>query len=436
MKRLTRTSWDGRSRGKPSESRRARLLGLLAVLFVAATVLDALDWSWLVGKGNTLSTLIGVLFLIAYTLVRGPKFSLPRGERLWFTVFVLWTLFAEVVHSQRLGGTMAATSTRYYFSYAQVFVLYLLMRDVMNDPRIRRRVINTFVITYIVVAVLADMEVRGGYERATALGRNANGLAFFFGLSAVILFSMLLADDKRPRWKTGTFLGAIMLFLISMARTGSRGGALAMTVGLVIVTVSTVNLRKAPRYLVLVPLFFAAGLYAAMSSPVFVERAMMAIHGENLGGRPELAEGAWILIREEPIVGVGPAYVWRLGAITGMGGRRPAHNGFLQIAVSFGIPGLLLFLRFVWECFKPAWRNRMTPDGAVALAVFTTLMGFFMTSNTGYGKLTWVLFAIVASTRQVDVLGHSVLEARGPHLASRRSVRGFERGRSFRPVIK
>jgi O-antigen ligase len=154
------------------------------------------------------------------------------------------------------------------------------------------------------------------------------------------------------------------------------------------------------------------GVLAAITAIVLGVLAVLLIPEvlmqRGLSYRPELLAGGVRHLAENWVLGIGFNAYEILVPSSGQVFKH-AHNMYLDLAIRFGAPGLLLF-GLLWGCVAwRAWQNRVEPLGRALLAlwVFSTIalqtdgIGLWLKPNADW-FITWlpVALSIVLAARQ------------------------------------
>jgi len=234
--------------------------------------------------------------------------------------------------------------------------------------------------------------------RAHATLENPNTLALFLALVAPF-FLLRLRSESRREFAVGS--GGIVLLFLALWASGSRSGWLAMLAGLG----ATGLFIAFPRKPAIAGLWCISLLVAAWTSPWWA-------YGSRPTGeaRRVIWQAAVRGIAERPIWGRGfdlltpffdrvlPAYLVYL-----QGDVRVdrAHNEILDLTMSVGIPGVLLYVGLLAVVYWSAWRVLSRQDHPARLltaAVAGSCLAFHvgMALNFITLSLGWVAFALWA----------------------------------------
>lgn len=255
-----------------------------------------------------------------------------------------------------------------------------------------------------------------GIPRSIAGGVARNGvggtLAFTIPLLAALAFGRT-TDDRRPSSVISHRSSVIVLVLslITLALTQSRGGILGTLAGLLVVAVWR---ERRIAWLIgagalALGAFVALGYGNALLE--FVWR-MDARHA-TLASRWEVWQRGLMMVRDFPYTGIGigtyntiahllyPFFIAAPDEVV-----PHAHNQFLQVAVDLGIPGLIAYIGLLSAFGVSAWRAYHIQHEARALViglvagmiahhVFGLTDAFML--GTKPGIVMWVFFAFAAT---------------------------------------
>ena len=225
------------------------------------------------------------------------------------------------------------------------------------------------------------------------------------GRAMVLATAALLSIWRRSFARVATLL----LFLFVLFMSGSRGAwaieALLLTVWVWLAVANRIQSRGRLVFFgasaSLATVLVAAVLYHLPQLLTFMGRDV------TLSGRTEIWKQAWRFILERPVLGWGYAAFWR-----GLEGHSfevaaalryivfHAHNGFLEIWLELGLPGLVLFtLSYLraWRMLWPLLRSGDIRRGSWMALVLLLLFVYNLDENTllTFNGLSWVLYVSV-----------------------------------------
>jgi len=198
--------------------------------------------------------------------------------------------------------------------------------------------------------------------------------------------------------------GGLMLQLIGLLLTHTRGAWLALAAGL---GVATALVRKRACLILVGGLAAVVVVFAASDSRIRdkIVSIPRTIHGAtdvNVSTRFVLWDVSWELIKSHPIVGVG------MGDFSTeaekLVGRRhtetlsDAHNVYLQVLVTRGLLGFLPFLYFWFVLLRTVWRTRSHAGNRTG----TSRAGFSFHFATGVFAATVAVLVGALTENNID----------------------------------
>lgn len=342
-----------------------------------------------------LTTLTGATFLAVTLLQPGVCYGRRPAPLWWFLGYAYAYWLAYVLG----GARFTSDAVRSSLFYIQALFIFCACFNLMRHERIARKVLLTLIVA---AAILAFMTIFGigkivdsDTERATVFGQNANRAARVLcaGLLAAIGLVFGRARPALRSWIAWPIAGMIGL---AMIMGGSRGGLVALAVGLWTFSLSgkTLGIRIRNNIVALVAIGLAA--WGALQSPLMQRRIQLAAQG-NLAGRQEIFPAAFQLFKNRPLTGWGPSNQYmlavRLGLPPALHLTRDTHNLFLEVLTSTGLAGAIPFLTGLGLVCWCAWKARRGSEGILPAAQMVALLAGNMSGNYIVLKLQWVLLA-------------------------------------------
>jgi O-antigen ligase len=266
--------------------------------------------------------------------------------------------------------------------------------------------------------------------RSIAGGFARNGIGGTLTFTIPLLAAMSLGIIQRNAWVAGKpvhglpswlelwlpriLVLALILSLVALALTQSRGGILGTGIGLIAIIV-----WKRPRLglgiIAGVGIIAASLILLGQGSAIANWLLRTDLSDGTLASRLEVWQRGWMMVQDFPFTGIGVGtfnvvahalYPFFIAAPDELVPH--AHNQFLEVAVDFGIPGLAAYLALLAAftiCIVRAYR--FAPDerlramvsglgfGMLAHHVFGLTDAFILGSKPGL--LMWIYFAIAAT---------------------------------------
>ena len=290
-----------------------------------------------------------------------------------------------------------------------LFGLYLAARF---DPRELIRLLGwafAVIMALSVLFVLANPGVgisgpphpgawRGVFAHKNVLGQTM--------LLALVTFLVLSATSRKKGWPIGLAVAAAALLILSTAKTPVAAASVLMIVALLIRAI-----HRYPDRAGYLGAIAVIGIVAAPLIMFVILEPVLTLLGRDLTltGRTEIWQLLWDAIQRRPLLGYGYSGFWT--ASTGpvldvwfvTGWQVPnAHNGFLDLLLSFGAIGLmlygLLFLRTMVRMLH-AVRQGDAWSALWSICVLTLFLiyGFVESNVMEQNTVSWVLFVAIAA---------------------------------------
>ncbi len=385
----------------PAQAKRPTLLLVLLGLAGFLSIFDQVITVSSVPFMRNPAALTTALTLGLYVWYRRAGVPLYQGAQQWMIAFLFFTGLVELVRWIWTGEPEVFR----YMQWVQVVILAIVTVDLARDRRALALVWGGVVaaVVFMGVATVVGLptftlvlEGRVGFA-----GVNLNTQGYWSALAATTVLWWLLARWPRFGWQGVITLAVLGVLLLALVQTASRSGLLALVIGFAIVLALSLRTRNISAYATIVPvaLLLAAGYLA--DATVLRERFAEALTGEDLGVRDVLVVHGIDLVSREPLFGYGPAFLEVLGDARGLNRAISSHNTYLQVALTFGLPALLLWFGIVVSALARAWRswNREREEvGALMVALVAASLAFGLVGDLGFNKFFWVMIALAAQT--------------------------------------
>ncbi len=300
-----------------------------------------------------------------------------------------------------------------------LFIVFSALRE--------RRHVLWVLWAFVIGAVLSALIGLGGATAAEQVGstetiRLAGGIGDPNELAAILLPALVIAVGLLPVSKSAPArlaLGAAILILVlGLLWTQSRGGLVAMGVTAVIAPFLAGELRQRVIMVLLSIGAIAVTYFTLVAPPEQLER-VTAFDAGGGTGRPDLWAVSYEMFRDHPVVGLGagnfvivePRYATRDIDI-----KRPelivddpkgAHNTYLHTLTELGIVGMFLLgtvlVGCLTVCLRSARRLERAGDrdfGLLGRAVFIAVVGMlaaFTFISAAHSEQLWLLLGVAAA---------------------------------------
>ncbi len=386
----------------------ARNIRALPPILIATVFTEAVS----VG-GLSVGRLVGVVALavLAYYLLAGGKADLRVNALLvvgaacglWILLSVYWAADSHFVY---------VTFFQWALSFAFMLVFAILVRTEAH--------VKTVLFAFVASAVLfgavgfltyAGTAVEG---RVSGFAGDPNLFATYQAL-AVPAALVLAAIERRPNVRAALY-AAVVLAVITIAASFSRGGLITLGVIIAVTVVSPWHVffrRSAQKLTYVLALVFAGWIVALLSSAAYLERIQTIFNGEGRGsGRTDLWDAALNAYSQHTALGLGGGgfeansltYLHNTPGVdiaaSYVAAGRPVHNAFIEMLVDLGPIGLallsaLLGLSF-WYLGRSALRFRAGGEVGlqrVTLALIAALLGLTVSMiflSIEFAKPIWI----------------------------------------------
>jgi O-antigen ligase len=236
-----------------------------------------------------------------------------------------------------------------------------------------------------------------GDVRLTLEGYNPNGLAICSGLAVISLIGLFVSKQLKGFMTKALALSMILPLLITIAKTGSRGGVIALGLGFAVFLLPISKSSKKVAGWVLATVGAVGLVYLIATDPAILVRWEKTYYEGDTAGRDNITAAGAEMIQDRPLFGWGDVE-WgkELGYRVGwMSRSRGAHNLILEVLLEVGVVGGIPFMIGLLLCTQAAWSARRGPQGVLPLAILATLFVGSMTGNLLAKKIFWLVLALV-----------------------------------------
>lgn len=235
-------------------------------------------------------------------------------------------------------------------------------------------------------------------------GLDPNQLAGSMALAALSLLGITWGNDRSKFWSRARALPLFFVLGATIVGTASRGGFLALAVGLSTFALRAGSFGKRLRnfLVVLLGMLLFAGI--ASQSELVRERMTSALERGDMTLRERTYPEAVGMILERPLVGWGPVTnTYELGARV----NHPAyphldtHNLVLYVFTATGLLGAIPFFLGTALCIRAAWRARGGPRGILPFAMTATILVADMSVSGLDWKQHWLVMAYALASGSI-----------------------------------
>ncbi|MGH7513464.1 MAG: O-antigen ligase family protein [Gemmatimonadales bacterium] len=295
-----------------------------------------------------------------------------------------------------------------FWTFVQLFLVLFMIWELATSWRRVVGLFGAYVLGAWVSSVATVLLYRRQGEqlrRFAAGGADANDLAMTLVLALPMAWYLsIVARQRFLRWACR---GYLLIGLVSILLTGSRGGMLASIVALTIVPLSMTKLSPRKLATALTILLIGGGLAAAYVPEKIVNRlatTQSEVEDLRLGGRFKLWVAGIRAFVYKPMMGYGSGGFVR--AITPQLGSESlvAHNSYLSVLVEEGVVGLTLYLAMLLATFR-AVLTLPQLERRFALVLLATLATAMLPLTWEDRKPVWFILAALVGLSRAQSAG-------------------------------
>lgn len=307
--------------------------------------------------------LIPLLYLPALCLIAfsGRSFAQLLRESMELKLFLLLILWAGISMTWSVGIDVDRESRRL------LFILLFVVGGALWGRRDPERTVRILFLSGMALAVCALLAMvlwpwrtPEYVNRMTAFCTLNHPIFAGYAMGAAAVW--LVSCVPSGRLNKGLWLAAILVLMLFVVLTWSRGALMALALCMVLMPL--LNRHRYSKWCSLTALV-GAGVVALEFSGHLMER--------GVSYRPEIFRGALEKIAQHPWLGVGKATDY---SIVAAGRTWPhSHNLFTHTAIELGVVAMFVLLILWGLILLRGWRNRHMPLGRalIGLWIFSTV---------------------------------------------------------------
>lgn len=314
----------------------------------------------------------------------------------WVILSYTWTAMPEPYET-----TQAVSSEQALKSHLYILVVSLLLFQIITNPLDLRKlslalVLGSFWLVYLMVK---DYQIAADTVRHHIKQFDANEVSV--KLAMVIPLAIYLGTQSPQQWERFVGLIYIPAAVFTILITGSRTGAVVMTLGLVgflPMILRAGMLGKAASVLILVVGVIAAANIIPAKTIERIFSTGKEISSGTLNERSVIWANAYEEWEQSPLYGHGLGSFRRI--INPYNVDYTAHNSFVAITAEQGIIGVLLYLGVITLVALAAWRVGGDERWLLLLMLLIVVIG--QMSLTLQDRLyIWFAYALIVLTLHI-----------------------------------
>lgn len=232
-----------------------------------------------------------------------------------------------------------------------------------------------------------------GALRPAGTFHNPNFLAAFLAAAIILTLGTLLTSPgnlRRRPLRSALIIAAVTVMTVSLLLTGSRGGVLALSAGLLVLAGRNLLLSLAGAGCVLLGLIFIPNPWTERITSL----ARLDVYAYS---RVAIWKSALSMMRDHPWLGIGlgqykyfsPRYAFPVDAHWARYGRvaEAAHSEYLQVGAELGLPGLLVVLAILLTaaaCVYGSIRRGPADRRAITVVLFSALVALLVHASVDF----------------------------------------------------
>jgi O-antigen ligase len=357
-------------------------------------------------------TMTTALFLLTTLFQPRVCYFSRIPSSIWWLAGFMWTMAVALAVN---GWFSLAETAQEIILFIQCVLFFWAAANLLRHDKVARAALWSFAVACVIRAALPFIGVGRtgeavwtGGERITAFGQNANWSAKLLATGLIVLVGLMYAHQRAPKRLRWLALGAIGGVGIAIIDTGSRGGLLALAIGMLVFTMgrqSTMWSAFRNAFIGIAAIVFLG--VVAMKTEVMRNRFEDTASTGNMAGREVLYPTLWGMFLEKPWTGWGQVnnqfeLAQRIAEQNKL--RRDSHNLILELLTTTGILGTIPFLMALGLIVRGAWRARHGPHGITPVALLAVHALGAMSGNPISTKLFWLVLAYAVAAAGAEVV--------------------------------
>lgn len=374
---------------------------LLSILISFFFIFDSTAWSSLSVIGAT------VALLAVYAVQKRAIFVItiePFHKHI--LLFVLYSFFS-CIWSWSASATFSRSVTvlLVFVCMAVIYMIYsdsCSLNDYLQAIMISGLIISIYTISFVGLDNLRIATEAGGRLEGDTFYANVNSMGMWMSVCTIV-FVHRIVNTKFRLWY---LLGILPISMIAIAQ--SRTALIEATLGIILVFIFKIrdskNISKKLGTIVLSMLVLVGIAYAITNLKMFSGlydrmRSIFGLSTVHKDGSTELRNQMIQIgldqFKKTPLLGIGFGSTLLLTE-KHLGLYTYLHNNFIEVLVSGGVIGFLIYYSMHWYIAKGLWRARARHDHNLQLCVILLLIHILGDYGTVsfYKKPTYIIITL------------------------------------------
>jgi O-antigen ligase len=305
-----------------------------------------------------------------------------------------------------------------------------------NLVKSKKAVVRLLIIIYVCIELSAIFSILNYFQisqtipwvRAIGLSGDPNELATY-NVTAICI-GYYLITSAHSLIKRSIYLLFILLSLVSLILSGSRGGALTLVIVITYILLMDLKINLRPIMIGVILISILAGPLIQIVPENLISRFLeiprSIVYGDKtVSYRLELWRSSLDVWLDHPVFGVGSGMVTAYKAQNRMyldvDKSYVTHNTYINILAEMGIVGFLIFMAIVWLTLKSYYvctKQSKNADASLyrISLLLTSILVCWLTSslslNLQQNKFLWMSFGLALVIRKAVSKSSSVLQLR------------------------
>ena len=347
----------------------------------------------------SISRITGIFYFL--TIIPEIRFFV-RADRISNMLFTIWAFFGLLTIMSLLHLNEVSKVFFNITLFQNIFLFWFLVNHVRKDYLILEKGMIFFALGSITIAIMYILGFGVEYSlgRLIMFGENQNMLGIKMCLGLIILLLSVVQDKVQIGRIRYLFLIPIPLFVNLLFATGSRVAFIAFILSVLagIVLLKTKNYSgKIVTIVIGIVIITILGILV-MQTAVLRDRLLESAQEGNLSGRENIWRNLLLLIKENPVFGVGQTGYDYFTLIT-FGKERSPHNVILEVICLTGFVGLLIYISFLYKVFLRGYQIYRKSGLLLPILLAIPVLGLLLSAQILLVKVGWIIFAyMVGST--------------------------------------
>lgn len=399
------------------------IAGIFIIPFTSLIVMGNFFFPYITPKNLAfrLITLI-ITATFVFLMYKSKRFRPNFGTIGWSLLVFIVILFFADIFGQYSHKSFFSNFERMegFFTLLILFFYFTVLNGVMKTEKIWENLLNTFLISSVIMAMYALVEKSHGVPRLAAQLGNSTYLGIFtlFNIFFAV-FLIIRRLDRKNDTNSGKFMVIGIYVLVALLNlyifyyTGTRGALLGLFAGMMFIAVLFAFFEKHNRKLkyagfliLLLVVLSVGGLFAFRDSSYVKNSQLLSRFSALISAPTDLTQyfetegkgrvGIWKLaikgVGERPLLGWGQEsfnYVFNKHYTPDLYGQEQwfdrAHNVFLDWLVTGGILGLISYLSMFFFGVFSLWRKKRQDETHhftfADKTILTALLGAYFIHN-------------------------------------------------------